>query len=331
MDKKKIYGLMVLSTLFWSGAFIAGKYSVAYLPVFTLTFLRFLPASILLYAIMRWTGHPYRLQKNHIPVFLLTGTVGMFGYHILFFTCLRYTTAINSSIIGATNPVITAVLAFIALKQRLSRLQAAGVCLSFTGVFLTITGADPEVILGLSFNKGDILMLLAVICWAAYGIISSRAMNPERGGGSKIPGPEADQSGKAPGQKECPNSGARPITPLALTFYSFVVCLILLIPFVILEQPQTFLPGLPAGVWGAVVYMAVFPSVIGYLVQQMAIKEIGPGRTSIFINLVPVFSILLAVLLLDETLQQVKLLTAAAIIAGVIITQKEKIEKTGTP
>jgi drug/metabolite transporter (DMT)-like permease len=71
--------------------------------------------------------------------------------------------------------------------------------------------------------------------------------------------------------------------------------------------------------------MSIFPSVIGYLIQQFSIKEIGPSRTSIFVNLVPVFSIILAVLLLNETLEPVKLLTGGLIVAGVVITQKEKL------
>jgi drug/metabolite transporter (DMT)-like permease len=68
--------------------------------------------------------------------------------------------------------------------------------------------------------------------------------------------------------------------------------------------------------------MSVFPSVIGYLVQQMAIKEIGPSKASVFVNLVPVFSIALAVMILGEPLEPVKLITAALIIAGVTICQR---------
>lgn len=69
MKKKKIYSLMVLAAFFWSGAFIAGKYSVAYIPVFTLTFLRFFPAAILMYIVMKATKCPYRLNRTHVPVF----------------------------------------------------------------------------------------------------------------------------------------------------------------------------------------------------------------------------------------------------------------------
>lgn len=293
MTNKKIYIFMVCSTLFWSGAFIAGKYTVPYIPTFTLTFLRFFFATIILYFVMKRMKEPYKLTKDHIPIFLFTGMIGMFGYHVLFFTALKYTTAINSSIIAATNPIVTVLLALLFLKNKLTRKQLAGVMISFVGVFLTITGAKIDVIKSLSFNVGDIWMLAAVVAWSAYAIFC-------RSKGKEIPS-------------------------ISLTYYSFLVCTIILIPFTIYERPWTFLLTVPMTAYAAVLYMSIFPSVIGYLVQQMAIKEIGPSKAAIFINLVPVFSILLAVMILGETFAPIKLLTAGLIIIGVLICQRESI------
>lgn len=291
MTKNKIYTLMVCSAVFWAGAFIAGKYTVPYISTFTLTFLRFFYATIILLFVMKRSSVDFKLEKEKLPVFLFTGIVGMFGYHVLFFTALKYTTAINSSIIAATNPMVTTLLAVVFLRSRLGAKQVFGIVLSFVGVILTITGADLSVLHSFSFNAGDIWMLAAVAAWAAYSVFSK-----SRGKG---------------------------IQPIVLTFYSFLVCTILLIPFVIYERPWEYLFTIPASAHLAVLYMSVFPSVIGYLVQQMAIKEIGPSKASVFVNLVPVFSIILAVLILGEDLEPVKLLTAALIIAGVYICQRD--------
>lgn len=295
MTKNKIYILMVCSALFWAGAFIAGKYTVPYISTFTLTFLRFFYATIILFFVMKQMKVDFTLVKDKLPVYLFTGAVGMFGYHVLFFTALKYTTAINSSIIAATNPMVTTLLAFLFLRNKLSGKQILGVLLSFLGVILTITGANLEVLRQFSFNVGDLWMLAAVAAWAAYGVFSK-----SKGAG---------------------------IQPIVLTYYSFLVCTIMLIPFVLYEKPWEFLPSVPVSAHLAVLYMSIFPSVIGYLVQQMAIKEIGPGKASIFVNLVPVFSIILAVLLLGETLEPVKLLTAALIVAGVYICQHSQTPK----
>jgi drug/metabolite transporter (DMT)-like permease len=295
MTKNKIYILMVCSALFWAGAFIAGKYTVPYIPTYTLTFLRFFYATIILFFIMKRQAVDFKLEREKLPVYLMTGTVGMFGYHILFFTALKYTTAINSSIIAATNPMMTALLAVLILRSRLKGRQVFGILLSFAGVLLTITGADLDVLRHFRVNAGDLWMLAAVAAWAVYSIISK--------------------------------SKGKGIAPIVLTYYSFLVCVILLIPFVLYERPWTFLFSVPVSAHLAVLYMSIFPSVIGYLVQQMAIKEIGPSKASVFVNLVPVFSILLAVTILGEPLAPVKILTAALIITGVTICQRSGPEQ----
>jgi drug/metabolite transporter (DMT)-like permease len=290
MTKNKIYILMVCSSVFWAGAFIAGKYTVPYISTYTLTFLRFFYATIILFFVMKRTKVDFKLEKDKLPVYLFTGIVGMFGYHVLFFTALKYTTAINTSIIAATSPMMTTLLAVIFLRNKLEARQIFGILLSFVGVLLTISGADFDVLRQFTFNAGDLWMLAAVAAWAAYSVFSK--------------------------------SKGKGIPPIVLTYYSFLVCTIFLIPFVLYEKPWEFLFDIPVSAHLAVLYMSIFPSVIGYLVQQMAIKEIGPSKASIFVNLVPVFSIILAVMILGETLEPVKLLTAALIIAGVYICQR---------
>jgi len=282
---------MVFSAFFWSGAFIAGKLSVPFIPTFTLTFLRFFIATTILYFVVKSKDKSnYKLNKKDIPIFLFTGIVGMFGYHVFFFTALKYTTAINSSLIGSTNPILTTILCIIFLKDKITFKRALGILLSFTGVFLTITNTNLSTMQTLSLNKGDLLMLIAVCLWAAYSVFSKVVLHK--------------------------------FTPLILTFYSFLFCSIFLIPFVIYEQPWTFITGVPYYSLLAVVYMSIFASVIGYLVQQISIKQIGPSKTSIFINLVPIFSIILSVTILKESISVIKLFTALLIITGVYICQK---------
>ncbi len=294
MTKNKIYILMVCSAVFWAGAFIAGKYTVPYIPTFTLTFLRFFYATIILFFVMKKMAVDFKKEKDKLPVYLFTGTIGMFGYHVLFFTALKYTTAINSSIIAATNPMMTTLLAIIFLRSKLRAKQLLGILLSFAGVLLTITGADLDILKHFTFNEGDLWMLAAVAAWAAYGVFSK--------------------------------SKGKGIPPMILTYYSFLVCTILITPFVLYERPWEFLFTIPISAHLAVLYMSIFPSVIGYLVQQMAIKEIGPSKASVFVNLVPVFSIALAVAILGEALEPVKIVTAALIIAGVTICQRSGAE-----
>ncbi len=291
MSNRKIYLLMILTTFFWAGAFIAGKLSVPFIPVFTLTFLRFSIATIILYFVVAYKDKSnYKLTKKDIPIFLFTGIIGIFGYHIFFFIALKYTTAINSSLIGATNPIITTILCIIFLKDKITFKRVIGIILSFAGVFLTVTNANFSLMYNISLNKGDLLMLIAVCMWAAYSVFSKKFIHK--------------------------------FTPLILTFYSFLFCSVFLVPFVIYERPWLLIKQIPYYSFLAVIYMSIFASVIGYLVQQISIKHIGPSKTSIFINLVPIFSIILSVSILKENISVIKLFTTLLIITGVYICQK---------
>lgn len=295
ISERKVYALMVLAALSWAGAFIAGKISVQEFPPFSLTFFRFLFAAAIIFPIMARPGEKnWKLKRKDLPVMLVLGIGGMLGYHVLFFTSLKYTTAINDSMIGASNPVISSILAAIFLGERLGVKRLGAVLLAFFGILLTISGGDIQVFRSLSFNKGDLIMLSAVLCWAAYGIISRRA-SVER-------------------------------SPLFIIAYSFLICTIVSIPFVIMENPLSYLPKVTWKGWVSVLYMAVFASCVGYLLQQVSIKAIGVSKTMAFVNLVPVFSIILSVIILKENVNAIKLLSTVIIIAGVYFNSRIKDE-----
>lgn len=291
MKAKTIYGLMLLSCFFWAGAFIAAKLSAPYIPPFTLTFLRFSIATIILYFILKYGFKvDLKITKKDIPYFLFTGIVGMFGYHVLFFIAMKHTTAINSSLIAASNPIITTLLSIIILKDSPSHKRLLGIFLSFLGVTLVIANGSFSNLVKLSFNFGDILMVIAVLLWGIYSVFSKKIMVL--------------------------------FNPFLITFYSFLFCTIFLIPFLFYDNPLSYLSKIPKNAIISVIYMAIFPTVIGYLVQQISIKEIGPSKTSIFVNLVPVFSIFLSIIILHESISFIKLIYALFIIVGVYITQR---------
>ncbi len=284
-----------MCTWFWAGAFIAGKIGVKEFPPFSLAFFRFLFATAIIFPVMiKYEDKNWRLKKSDWKTIIVLGMIGMFGYHALFFTALKYTTAINSAMIGATNPLITSLLASFMIGEKLGFKRLGAILLALSGVMLTISGGKLEVIKSINFNNGDIIMLLAVVCWAIYGVISKKVM-PK-------------------------------YSPLIITSYSFLVCLIALVPFVLYEKPMTYLPDVTWKGWVSVLYMAVFASVIGYLVQQISIKAIGPSKTMSFINLVPVFSIILSSIILKEDVTLIKVISAAIIICGVYLNSKLKVD-----
>ncbi|MGE5373062.1 MAG: DMT family transporter [Solirubrobacterales bacterium] len=289
MSDKRVYGLMVLTTLFWAGAFIAGKLSIAQFPPFALTFFRFLIALVPVFLILIWREPGNWMPRRHEwAAYATLGFIGIFMYHALFFTCLRYTTAVNSSLIAATNPMMVMLLAFLFMRERVTGCKIIGLLLSFGGVFLTVTNGDWAIVSGLRFNPGDLLMLAAVFCWAIYGILSRRMMEKYR------------------------------ISPLKVTVYTFLVCVLISAPLAWWETPSLEW-GAGSDGWMAVVYMAIFPSVLGYLFNLIAIQRIGAPRAAVFINLVPVFTLALSALVLGDVPGPLKLVSAAIIIVGVYL------------
>ena len=281
---------MFISTWFWAGAFIAGKYCAPYIPPFALVFMRFLIAAVVLKAAL-WVfpiEQKYKIQKEDIKLQILLGIIGMFGYHVIFFASLHYTTAINASIIAASNPMLTVLFGALIFRQYMTKQVIIGVLLSFTGVFMTITGLKWDVIKNLAFNSGDLLMLVAILLWCTFLLLGKK---------SRIP-------------------------PIRLTLNNFTIAALVSFPFFILKAPLSWLPAVTPAAWIAVVYMAICPSVFSYCVLQIAVKEIGAQRASVFANFVPAFSMILAVLILGENFEIIKLLTMVLIVAGVIICQK---------
>ncbi len=300
MSNRTVYFSMIITALFWSGAFIAGKMAVFTFEPLTLTFFRFLFALPLIFFLLwlKERSHLFPTKQQIVPLIIL-GTIGTMGYHFFFFLALKYTTAINSSLIGATNPMVTTILAVIFFRERITIGRTIGVGVSLFGVFCVMTSLDPQVIRGMALNQGDFLMVLGVLCFSTYALLSRKYMLTYQ------------------------------ISPLTVTAYTFLICT--LFSFVLgiaLEKPLVTVLNAPFKVWVEIMYMAVFASVGGYYLQLNAIHYIGAPRTAMFINLVPVFTIVLATILLGENISVFNILSALIIIFGVYLaTRPEKSDQ----
>jgi len=159
--------------------------------------------------------------------------------------------------------------------------------LAFCGVVYIIIAGNINSLATLVLNKGDFIMLCGTFLWAVYGIIVKKAV---------------------------PIMG-----PLKLTTYTFLFCALIMAPFAIFAFATTNAFSVGINPYIAVIYMAIFPTVIGYSIQQYAIAQIGPSKASLFINLVPIISTILAVIFLNEHIRSYHLIGATMIITAVIV------------
>ncbi len=284
----KNYVLMLMACIFWAGAFIAGKSSVASFGPFTLTFYRFGIAALILMPLMvlKYKAD-LKLDGQRLGEVFILGIVGMAGYHVLFFEALKFIPASNASIIASTNPMMTALIMALFFKERLEKAQILFLVTAFMGVVLTISNWQLGRLLTQGSHFGEGLMIIAVLCWAYYSALVKRYIVHFR--------------------------------PIVLSFYVFLSCAIMVFPFAMNEGLIYTSIKAPLGAWQSIFYMAFFASVLGYWIQQESIRQIGPAKTNIFVNVVPVFSMLMAMVILKENIPLSKWLSASIIILSVLM------------
>ena len=282
---------LVLVALMWGGAFVAARFTVAEVPPFTAAFLRFALAAFLLCLLLVKREKPAARLRNHDwPLLIVLGLTGIFGYNALFFTGLQYTTAINGSLIVAINPVAITVIAAIILREAVTLRQTVGIVVSLSGVALVVTGGSADILHNLRFNKGDLIMLGVPLAWALYSVYGKKAMDR--------------------------------YSPLAATTYACIIGAVLLFPAALAERFDW--ASISPASWGAIAYMALFASVVAFNWYYGGIKTMGAGKASIYINLVPLWTMLLAGVLLHEMPVLPQLLGAGLVITGVYLATQHR-------
>ena len=284
------YILMVLTTAFWGASFVAGKIALPEFPPMTLTFFRFLIATAIIVPYM-WIKDEVKIpSQKDIPLLFGLGFLGVSGFFALMFNSLLYTSTANASIINALNPLTSSIIASFLMKEKLNLRKFGLIFLALIGVLLTVTGGDFDVMLSYDFNIGDLIMLLAMISFAFYGVYSRKATSK--------------------------------YSPLLVTGYVFLFGLIQITPLMMMEGVLSNVLTFSLKAWVAVVFMAVCSSVLGYFIQQVTIKKIGINKASLFINMVPLFAILFSYLVLGDPVTLINLVSAAIIITAVLLNTR---------
>ncbi|KZE63992.1 antibiotic transporter [Fictibacillus phosphorivorans] len=300
MKKMNPYVLLVVATLIWGGNFVIGRAITSSLPPVTLSFLRWCTAFII-FLPFAWPflRKEWQVVKKEWRIVLLMALTGITGFNTLLYIALHHTTSINASLVNTSTPIIIFILSFIWLGERLNAKQILGAILSIAGLLFIISKGSLAVLLQFSFNKGDLIVIAAVICWSIYSLLIKR------------------YAGKLP-------------TYSTFTV-SMVLGIIILLPFFIKEAQSTDI------VWSAgsiltILYTGIFASIVAFMSWNTAVEQVGPNKAGIFLNLIPVFAAIFAVLFIDETLAYYQAAGGALVILGVYlstrITKRERHKVT---
>lgn len=297
--KRLIYFQLVLVAFFWGGTFNAAGFALAGFHPLAVAFLRFAIATVVLLCIGRREIFSTVIDKKDWLNFILLGLTGIFAYNAFFLYAMQYTSPVNGALIVAINPIVTSVLATIFLKEKFTARLVGGALLSFVGITLVISQGSWQIISALKFNFGDILTLCSVLSWSFYAIVGKNVSDS--------------------------------FSPMITTFYGFLTGMLLLLPFGIFSKPgpAAFVnAGWPA--IASVLYLALIGSVLSFFWWNKGVAAIGAGRASIFINLIPVATIIIS-LFFRDTITPVQIAGCVLVIGAVMLTAEREAGTLAEP
>lgn len=283
------YLLLVLTMGLWAGNFILARAVHADIPPLSLSFWRWAVAAVILLAM---TGHAMPAHAatlaRHWKLLAALAASGVVGFTVGLYIGLGTTTVINAALISALSPIFIAAVSFVLTRDAITPRQMAGIAASLAGAVVIVSRADAAALAALELNRGDLWVLAATASWALYSVLLRR-LPPSL--------PAAVMLSAAT------LLGAAMLAPLyaweLATVSGFAV---------------TWANAASIG------YLALFVSVIGFVFYNRAVADVGAIRAGLFIHLIPVFSVILALIVLGERLRPFHLAGALLIALGIYLT-----------
>ncbi len=283
----------MLATLFWSGNFIVGKFATLFeIPPLTLNFLRWVMVWFLL---IPFTYKEILKKKNYIRknfmVISFMGIITISTFNSVVYFALNFTQVINAVLMLAAIPAVVIILSSLMKVEKSNLFQLLGLVLSILGVGTIITNADIQKIVSLNFNKGDLWMIVCVMSWSLYSTLLKK---------KKF---ELSQ----------------------FTFIQLMVSvgLVFLLPQYLYEQSIGLELKINKAFILILLYVVIFPAIAAYYCWQKAIVLIGPNRSAMFIQLMPLFSALMAIMIFGEKFQLYHFIGAAFIVSGIYLSNRK--------
>lgn len=284
------YLSLILTMFLWGGTFIAGRLLAGSVEPASAAFLRFLIASLAMVAVTRRLEGKLSLPplRLWLPLLLL-GMTGVFAYNVFFFYGLRHISAGRASLIVAGTPLVITILAALFLRERLTFLKITGVLVSLAGAAMVISNGHPGSLFTGGFGRGEQALVGCVLSWSAYSLIGRSVL--------------------------------RSLPPLAAVCYSSIIGTVLL-AFPAAREGLFFnhLSAITPHAWASLAYLGLCGTALGFSLYYMGIKKIGASRAGIFINLVPLFALMLSWCILGETIKPAVLAGGLMVLIGVALT-----------
>ncbi|MDH5394185.1 MAG: DMT family transporter [Gammaproteobacteria bacterium] len=293
---KNPYFLLTLTALFWSGNFVLSRAIHAQIPPLALSFWRWLIALLLLLPfILGSLKQQWPLLRSQWLRTVLLAITGISGFNSLVYLGTQYTSATNALLINAFIPVLTILLSGLFFQLQLARRQLAGVMISVAGVMMILSRGEWQTLISLSFNRGDLFIFIAAICWAWYTVLIK----------------DLDQR----------------INRISFLAVIIFIGLLGIAPFYLWEWLQSPPIVLSSEVLISFIYVGLFPSILAVWFYNYGVAKVGPERASLFIHLMPVFGTLMSVAFLGEQFFVYHIAGISAIFTGIYLSTRKPAAK----
>ena len=288
-----VYFKLLLTAVFWGGTFIAGRILAEEVGPYSASFLRFAVATLCLAAFtIRIEDRFPRVDGRRIGGLVLLAMTGVFAYNIFFFTGLQTVEAGRAAVIIACNPVFIALFSALLFGEKLGPAALAGILLSVSGALTVITRGRLDQLGAGGFGLGEALIFGCVLSWVAFSLIGKKVL-----------------------------SG---LTPLVSILYAVAIGTLALLVPAIREGMLAHLAGYSAVSWLAIAYLGFFGTALGFVWYYQGIKAIGPTRAGLFINFVPISAVVMAFVILGESITPSLFIGTTLVICGVYLTNQRK-------
>lgn len=285
------YLLLAIAPLCWAGNIVIARGVVDLIPPVTLAFWRWTIAFLLLWPFAySHARRDWALFTRHWKIMVFLSLVGISGFPTLLYIAVHTTTAINGALIQTTMPAVIILITLVAFKEKVTRLQSLGVGLCILGAGLVVLRGRFATILDLSFVKGDLLMLAAVLLYALYSAFLQRRPS---------------------------------IHPLSFLVYTFALGALGLLPLYLWEMRYSPAFALTVEVAASVLYVAAFPSIVAFFCWNRGVELIGANRAGLFINFIPLFASIMAIIWLGESLRAFHLAGMLLIFSGMVLFNRD--------
>lgn len=274
--------------LFWSGNWIIGRAVREEVSPVALAFWRWMTALIIFYPFaFRHLRAQQALLLREWKLLLLLGVLGVGLFHTLVYSALAATTVINASLVNSVMPIAIVCISWLAYRETVTKTQLAGIFISSLGVVAIISRGEPNLLLSLQFNSGDLWALASIPVWSLYSVLLRRV----------------------PAE----------LHPMAFLGAIMIVGVTLITPFFFWEVATRGAVQPSRETLIGVAYMALFASVLAYNFWNRAVAVVGANRAGQFVHLLPVFATVLAVIFLGERIHYYHMVAVALIFTGIYL------------